>query len=250
MIADELKQLVESISSNEIRHFTEQLLAAFPSVFWTAKASRNHHPPDERGTTGNLIHTVRVVKLVRILAEICKTGQLGVDILTSAASLHDGGRYNLDGTAGYTVEEHPHLIRKLAEAKGITCMYSDAILTLIENHMGIWGDPPFLPNLTPSAILCVADNISTRAEQVWGDEKMTEINWGGGVPFKEIGMTQEKMDLMKGLAETSEYWVTTNKFVNSVSSRKIESLTEKQQAWLHRISDSLDEELSKAEGRE
>lgn len=245
MIADELNQLVQSISDDEIRRFTEQMLVAFPSAFWTNRASRNHHPPDERGTGGNLLHSVRVVKLVRILAETCKTGQLGVDILTSAASMHDGCRYGLDGAAGYTIEEHPHLIRKLAMAKGITCKYSDAIFTIIENHMGIWGDPQFLPDLTPSAILCVADTISARAEQVWGEEKIPEINWAGGVPFQDIGMTEEKMDLMGELAETNDYWETSNKFVNSMSSRRIESLTEKQQSWLHRISDSLDEELDK-----
>lgn len=246
----ELLDLVLLIHDPEIQKFTIDMLEVLPGVFWTAKASRNHHPLDERGSEGNLIHTVRVVKLCRILAECRRADQIEVDILTSAAALHDGGRYDLDGKAPYTVENHPHLIRELANTKGLTCPHAEEVFTHIERHMGMWGDPTYSMAVTFSTILSLADSISSRAHEVWGEEKMQESTWHGDTPFKDRGMDADKMELLKELIEDNAYWQAANRFMEQVSTRKFSSLTVKQQDWLDDIVAQLADELNKKTGKE
>jgi len=246
----ELYELVSCIVNDEIRQFTLDMLEAAPVVFWTEKASKNHHPKDERGPQGNLIHTVRVIKLARIMASGCPLDQIVVDVITSAASLHDTGRHGLYGLDEHTVSNHPFLVRELARSKGLTCPYIADILTLIERHMGKWGDPEYFPEVTPSAILHLADMVSANAEKVWGTEKMEEISWAGDIPFKDQGMDEDKMSLFEELAEDNEYWKSALKFVKQVSSRKLSSLTDNQRGWLQDIIASLTVELNRKTARE
>ncbi len=236
------------IKNPEIRDFTSRLLDVVPEVFWTARASKSHHPEDERGPEGNVIHAERVTKLVRIMAEGTQLTSDEVDCLTSAAILHDGCRYDLDGKAEYTVENHPSLIRKLASNHSIDCSYTSDIFVLIERHMGRWGDPVYWPDITASAIMHVADVISARAEQVWPIGETIKSDWVGATPFKEIGMNEEKMGLLKELAGDNDYWSSASRFIEQVSSRKLSSLTDRQRDWLSNIEASLSDELNKREG--
>lgn len=247
---EELLGLVGLINNVEIANFTRKLLDAAPNTFWTAKASRNHHPLDEKGNGGNLLHTVRVVKLVRIMAEGCQLDQIDVDILTSAAILHDICRYGLTGTEDFTTADHPQLVRELARINKVSCPRSVDVFVLIERHMGKWGDKPYNPEITPSAILHMADVVSARAEQVWGGDKLPEAAWVGDTPFKGIGMTKDKMELLKELADDNEYWKSTLKFINQISSRKLSSLTDRQRDWLSNIIASLDVELDRQAPKE
>lgn len=245
---EELYDLVNLIADPYIKDFTEHMLEVVPDTFWTAKASLNHHPEDERGDEGNLIHTIRVAKIVRIMAEGCNLTSIELDVLLSGAILHDPCRYDKDGTADYTIPEHPLLVRELAEDYSIECEYSVDIFTLIERHMGKWGKVPYNPEVTPSALLHLADMISANAELVWPIGEEPKASWVGATPFKEIGLTPEKMELMGELAEDNEYWASAKGFVESVSSRRYSSLTEKQKDWLDRIEDSLGDELAKRAG--
>jgi len=247
---EELYDLVNLIVDDGIRDFTEHMLDVAPASFWTAKASLNHHPEDERGNEGNLIHTIRVAKLVCIMAEGCNLTSIELDVLLSAAILHDPCRYGKDGTEEYTNPEHPQLVRELAVHYSIGCEYSVDIFTLIERHMGKWGKVPYNPEVTPSALLHLADMVSANAEQVWPIGEEPKASWVGATPFKEVGMTQDKIELMKELAEDSEYWASALKFFNSVASRKLTSLTVRQRDWLFSIEASLSDELNKMAAKE
>jgi len=163
----ELLRQVDSIEDEEIKNFTKVLLSKAPPQFWYGRASREHHPPDERGQYGNLIHTIRTVKLVSMMLESCDARPIICDIVTSATVLHDLCRNGLEWENEHSVPEHPHLVRELAESHSISCGHSETIFGLIETHMGRWGDPPHIPSVSYSGIIHLADMISARAEQVW-----------------------------------------------------------------------------------
>jgi len=168
----ELSMHVQSISSEEIRLFTAALLDRVSVVVWKRRASRVHHPVDERGPWGNLLHTLRVVRLVKLISDCCDFGPSINDVLISAALLHDICRFGLDDSAASTVPEHPFLVRKLAESIQLPeCKYSDLIFSFVESHMGKWGEPPMHSLISPYTALHLADAISAHAEEVWKIEE-------------------------------------------------------------------------------
>lgn len=269
----QLVAIAGAISTPSIREFTLEMLKAAPASFREARASRMHHPVDERGPTGNAIHTLRVVKLNRLMADACNYNTLATDIQISAATTHDMVRYDLDDKyrdQGTTLE-HPLYPRKLAEKHSITCPFADAIFGVAERHMGKWGPTPYPPNITPGGILHIADMISAHANEVWEQLDVIELgkstgsaeparptkstgsassSWLGGVPFSDEGMTQDMMILMQELAEDEEYWKTALSFVRGSSSRKWDTLSEKQQDWVETIVASLAVELNKRTAKE
>ena len=78
------------------------------------------------------------------------------------------------------------------------------------------------------------------------------MSWIGSprVPFSEIGMTQEKLDLMKELAENNEYWRNASSFIRAVANRKLSSLSLRQRNWIYEIDASLGDELNKKIAKE
>ena len=237
-----LAMLAGTISTPGIRDFTIEMLKVAPASFRTARASRNNHPLDERESGGNALHTLRVAKLVRLMVDACNLNSLLADIVTSAAAIHDLGRYGLNDTDEYTSKEHALVPRKIAEKHSITCDYAEVIFKVAEDHMGRWGPNQRIPKVSLSDILHFSDAISAHADEVWEQLGGTGTSWIGGIPFSEQGMTQDMMFLFAKLAENDEYWKTALSFVRSVSSRKWSSLTEKQQDWIGKICDSLAKE--------
>ena len=75
------------------------------------------------------------------------------------------------------------------------------------------------------------------------------MTWIGQVPFEDIGMTENKMDLLKELAEDSDYWKRAHMFVQLSANRVPSSLSHKQRSWLTTIILDLDIELDKRSWR-
>lgn len=244
-VSTKLAMLAGTISTPSIRDFTIEMLKVASPSFGTARASRNNHPADEREPEGNALHTLRVAKLVRLIADVCDHSTILVDIVTSAALIHDEGRYGLDDEDEVTTKEHPLIPRKLAERHSITCEHANIIFDIVEAHMGRWGPTPHTPKISLDVVLHLADAISAHANEVWEPLGIAGDSWVGSVPFSVQGMTQDKMDLFGELAEGGGYWKTGLSFVRSVSSRKYDGLTEKQQVWIEKIIQSLGEELDK-----
>ncbi len=76
------------------------------------------------------------------------------------------------------------------------------------------------------------------------------MSWIGKAPFQEIGMNEDKIELLKELARDGGYWSDANSFVLSISNRKLSSLSEKQRDWLYDISASLSVELDRRTAKE
>lgn len=73
--------------------------------------------------------------------------------------------------------------------------------------------------------------------------------WIGQVPFEDLGMTEDKMNLLKELAEDSSYWRRAHDFVQSITGCVPSSLSYDQRRWLTTIILSLDDELNKRSWR-
>ena len=158
---------VNSIVDCEIKEFTLNMLRVAPKSYWESRSSRSHHPPDERLPGGNLIHIVRMTRLALMMAECCNLEGIDKDIIISASVLHDLCRNGLEGSSEYTLPEHPRLVKELARMNSISCYFSGAIFSIIESHMGKWGEIPYIPHMNSHIIIHLADAISDRAEQAW-----------------------------------------------------------------------------------
>ena len=247
---EELISIVKTISSPVIRDFTLEMLRVAPASFRTARASLNHHPVDERGPAGNCLHTLRVVKLVKLLADACDYNAALTSIITSAAAIHDLGRYGPDDKNEFTSQDHPFRPREIAKENSIDCVLASAIFSMAESHSGKWGKVPYMPTSTPADLLHFADMISAHAHEVWEPPGEKSSSWITSIPYANYGMTQEMMDIMAEIAEDNEYWKTALQFVRSTSGRKFNTLSEKQQIWVENIIASLAVEINKKEGRD
>ena len=170
-LMESLQSVINSMVNPEVLLFTTSLLNVAPKSFWERPSSRNHHPEDERGQYGDIIHTIRVAKTVTLLCDIPNITGTPRDILVSVAILHDTCRYGLNDEANYTVTEHALLVRQLAKEHRIECKFDEPIFNLIENHMGRWGQKIYTPKLSFNAILHIADTVCARIVEVLDKEK-------------------------------------------------------------------------------
>lgn len=258
--SDELYAFVHTIRDKEIREFTSNILKVLPKNFWTAKASKNHHPVDERGFEGNIIHSLRVAKICYFLGDALKFDSIHMDMEKSAGILHDGGRYKIDGSADYTVPEHPCIIREIANIHNISCIYDQEIFSIIEAHMGRWNEPPITEMNIYQQVLYLADVVSAKAGEIWKIEsaqaqstgtqssnsappsvKSSANIWSIDLPFIELGMTEAMIHKMEELATDSSYWAASLNFAQKSASRTFSSLSPKQQSWAEKIISGLKE---------
>ena len=162
----ELYRQVQLIFDPSIQNFVLDMLSCAPPGFFERPASTRHHPLDERGESGGLLHTIRVVKVVIIITDISTTVGIEKDVLLASAILHDLCRHDLDGESEHSCKDHPQLVRRLAEKHGFSCDRYFLIMRIIGNHMGRWGSPKFIPHMSSDAVLHFADSICARALEV------------------------------------------------------------------------------------
>lgn len=162
----ELYHQVHLIFSPSIRDFVLNMLSYAPPGFFERPASTCHHLLDERGEGGNILHTVRVVKIVLVLVDISTIGGPEKDVLVASAILHDLCRHGLDGESEHSCPNHPLLVRRVAEEHSLTCDRYDLVMRIIENHMGRWGSPQFIPHVSLDGVLHFADCIEDRLLEV------------------------------------------------------------------------------------
>jgi len=165
----ELNALVGKIITKEFRDLTEETLKVAPVAFWTRECSLKYHPVDERGTYGNLIHTIRVARLVLVIVASCGYGRWTIDKVLSEGLLHDVCRHGLDGTSQWSHKNHPRLVRQLMDNNriGLDSPVREGLLEDIEKHMGRWNNPSYAPQLRSSEILHLADAIDAKLEDVY-----------------------------------------------------------------------------------
>ncbi len=164
----ELSILVGRIITKEFRDLTGETLKVAPLAFWVKQCSLKYHPVDERGTHGNLIHTIRVAKLVLVIVASCSFLRWDIDRILAGAILHDVCRYGLDGQSQFSHKEHPKLVRELMDNHriGLGSPARKQLLEDIEKHMGRWDKPSYAPKILPSEVLHLADAIDAKLEDI------------------------------------------------------------------------------------
>jgi hypothetical protein len=133
---------IEKINDAGIKDFTRKVVDTAPVNSWKMPSSRDHHMKDECGEWGNLIHTLRVVRVCDIFADIKALNQEDRDILRSAAILHDSCKHGVNAEAVYIYREHPRLVDILVKKSGANCDQRNKIMYCVNAHMGRWGNVP------------------------------------------------------------------------------------------------------------
>lgn len=161
---------LEKIKNNELQNFVKQVLDVIPVDSWKLPSSRDHHLKDECEEWGNLIHTLRVMKVCDVMADIMECDQFKKDLLKSAAILHDCCKHGVNAEAAFIYNDHPLLVRKLIEKNGIESEYIEIILTIVEAHMGRWGpkNPQWMDDRKISLVylLHVADCVEAHIDEI------------------------------------------------------------------------------------
>lgn len=204
-----LEPLLEEIALIEdlnIQHFVRSvLLRAGP--FWDIPASFSgkHHPPDEAGPHGNVLHTKRVVRVASLICDAYGPAlntmieyrvELVRDMVIAAAIIHDvtKGRVWAEGMDAKYDPMHPYTIdefvKKEVKRKDVlagdnesSALYLDPeietmILGLVHSHMGKWSPiPETFPNNIPAMIVHLADNIAAHMHTLIDGEEVNEERW-------------------------------------------------------------------------
>lgn len=155
-----------------IRDFTRTALSVAPAYFLSAPSSTsgNHHPPDERGDGGMVLHTKRVTRMVYDLASSFGIEKgMQVDWLVSAALLHDiVAQGTEDKSMGKTWSEHDIGAVSFLDTKGLRAIVHphdwNQITKTMSGHMGRWASSQSLIPYPTSLghILHLADYIASR----------------------------------------------------------------------------------------
>ena len=172
VLFSQLSILVQSIQDKSTKTFTLSMIEKAAATAWSRSASLRHHLQDEREEFGNLLHSIRVASICKILSEAftitCEYSKSeGDDILLSAAILHDLCKHGLFGISEKSRPDHPNLVRVFADQWELTCDHFEDIMSTIENHMGRWGPSiPLVLDLDSRAALHIADLIVARWAEV------------------------------------------------------------------------------------
>ncbi len=156
---------VQSIKDEELRTIVETVLEHLPDAFWKRESSKKYHPVDERGINGNLIHSLKVAKLADRILDTGKKDQYKRDLVKSASILHDSLRHGPSGTSQWSAKDHPQLVRQFMEEEcNLEGPTVDRLCSVIEHHMGQWGNPVHYTNIDDYDVLHLADFLVTQLD--------------------------------------------------------------------------------------
>jgi len=167
---------VNMIRTPEIRDLTRSILGGVLGKTWTMRTSRNHHPEDERGYCGNIIHTLRVNKIGKLILFLVEAEPWERDVFSSAALLHDSRKFGKNCEMGWTHPQHAQLaadsIKKATfshkgEWSPDILKMVEILITAVEGHMSRFQEGPvYVPEIgTPldiPLILVLADIIAAQ----------------------------------------------------------------------------------------
>jgi len=198
-VLEPLLSEINLIVDNSIKSFTRSLLLQ-AKIFWKIPSSFSgrHHPIDEHGPGGNVLHTKRVVRTAQILSESYSLSVEEKDLLISACLIHDITK----GVAAYDGEEenffydpmHPYTVghyvkkcqendKKYASESSSSTLFLEeetvqAILRLVRCHLGPWSPvPETYPISFLDMIMHIADNIASKVHTI-ADTTLGENNNG------------------------------------------------------------------------
>jgi len=202
-IKDEDKKLeplleeIDLILDENIKSFVRSILFK-ADIFWEIPSSFSgkHHPMDEHGVGGNVLHTKRSVRVAQVLCDSHALPQEEKDIVIAAILLHDitKGVPKAD-QSGYLYDPlHPYtvglFVRKCqeedknyaSELQSSTLFLSEeivqSILRLVRCHLGPWSPvPETIPVTYLDMIVHMADNVSSKLHHIVDGENVIESRW-------------------------------------------------------------------------
>jgi hypothetical protein len=202
-IKDEDKKLeplleeIDLILDENIKSFVRSILFK-ADIFWEIPSSFSgkHHPMDEHGVGGNVLHTKRSVRVAQVLCDSHALPQEEKDIVIAAMLLHDitKGVPKAD-QSGYLYDPlHPYtvglFVRKCqeedknyaSELQSSTLFLSEeivqSILRLVRCHLGPWSPvPETIPVTYLDMIVHMADNVSSKLHHIVDGENVIESRW-------------------------------------------------------------------------
>ena len=153
------------IKDLDIRNFTTSIILCVPGSFWQRPSAffHGHHPDDEIGIWGNLIHVKRALVVAKEFVGIEDLSTLEADELYSALALHDIGKYGPDGMEErIQLKTHAEIAVNfiLARLGADATEAQEIILGIIMTHMGRWGNVKPTTRLEKVASYC--DCIASR----------------------------------------------------------------------------------------
>lgn len=192
-----LLEEIDLILDENIKSFVRSILFK-ADIFWEIPSSFSgkHHPIDEHGVGGNVLHTKRSVRVAQVLCDSHALPQEERDIVIAAMLLHDitKGVPKAD-QSGYLYDPlHPYTVglfvrrcqeedkNYASELQSSTLFLSEeivqSILRLVRCHLGPWSPvPETIPVTYLDMIVHMADNISSKLHHIVDGENVVESRW-------------------------------------------------------------------------
>ena len=180
-----ISECVSRIEDEPIRLFVAKALKEAPKYFWTSSSSSSgkHHPTDEHGEGGLVLHTVRVFNVAETMLNAFEgykqthssskhqpglftyweVGEVSVnsDVVRAGTILHDLYRYGQkDKPEDRTIKNHAEIAGEVLSNMSEHFTKKAMIIWCVERHMGRWGQ--VLPNSPDEWIVHLADTIATK----------------------------------------------------------------------------------------
>lgn len=184
---------INLINSDQIRLFVRSILLQ-AKLFWKIPSSfsAKHHPPDEHGLGGNVLHTKRVVNTAKIIVSSYSLLPEEKDVVFAACLLHDITKgisptnseedALYDPMHAYTVNSFVKKCqdndKKYSSESSSSTLFLDeetvqAILRLVRCHLGPWSPvPETYPTSYLDMIVHLADNIASKIHTIVDIEKV------------------------------------------------------------------------------
>lgn len=127
------------------RNSTTDMILHVPGTYWYRPSAffKGHHPDNELGIWGNLIHVKRVLLIAKEFVNIEDLDTPSADILYSGLLLHDIGKYGIDGSEErIQLKTHAEIAKRLILARldHVASQTELAITSIVVTHMGRWGN--------------------------------------------------------------------------------------------------------------
>jgi hypothetical protein len=191
---------INYIQDQQIKSFVRSILLQ-AKTFWLIPSSFSgkYHPSDEHNASGNMLHTKRVVRAAKVLADSYTLGTAERDLVYAASLLHDvtkGVSSNGDSQDSTFVYDplHPYTVgmlvkkcqendKKYTSDSSSSTLYLDedtvqSILRLVRCHLGPWSP---VPETTPvtylETIVHIADNIASKVHYIVDGNNIVEDRW-------------------------------------------------------------------------
>lgn len=191
-LSEQFQAELDLITNDRIRAFAAKGLDVAPAYLTTIPSStRAHHPRDERGEGGRVLHLKRVALLTFLMAEPLRWDDHHRDLMVAAALLHDvvcnGPSHEPTERAWKEHDQHAMDYLLNHGMKGMIDVADRLVIEeAIRGHMGRWAsNPHFEPKPgTPGHYLHLIDYIASR---VWVTVETIPVNERGADGDRKAG---------------------------------------------------------------